>query len=976
MRGTTGFGMARFGRTHVSLFFACLCVLMLAAGCSKSEKSDGALDTRRLPRVVGAKEVFASPASTIFTTSTPVAQTADAVDKALAVEGWQKYVPPHTSLLQNDSQRTLSLKKGPQALGVFITVAPAQGNATSVQYNLATLKNDVPFPQDASNIEFDPNKPLLMLVSAEPIDKTLDFYRKELALLGWALWSQKLNGVQPAGGTSGELTKSGAYAYYLQGDRRLAALVLERAEAGRIKVKFEEMPPGYLEALQKEFFNSDNIGAALVDVGRLPRLEGASVDAARSSTDSLVYSVVGSLAKTVAATRQMLAADGWKQYVAPLESHDTLLAFKKGPQGLSVSYTIQVGKNDQTSEVITVYYSPTRLRYALAIPGDATDVVFDENRPYLNCITAGTIEATADFYRKELGALGWLPLSAADAGKQWPNAKLDDRTAKGVSAYYIRGTQRPIQVSLQSRDDNRTAVEIKVPPFAEPQVLEAGQDIFGLPRPKDSKTAGGTGGETEHTVYAHVPAELGTVLAFYRRELVARNWKEETQGAVLKPDEVVVNFTSPDGPAVLKLGRKYDLTIASLVLRIQKPAAAKAEPASGGDSVDALMKQAQQMMREAAADLAVGTKSAAAPPPPNAAAPPLHVLAKKKWVGVPEGAEDVAFDGTEGTLEYSTASGIQSVADFHRSTMKAQGWDSRPSVINNANMVVLNFAKAGKSVSFTIMRMGNTTRVSAEGSGLKVAAGNVPDATPANVPGATPANAPSATATSTPDATPANANTPNAAPANTSKAANAPVQASAEELEAEESGGLPLPRRHTMSEGTKTPFRRELKASVPLELTDVLGFYRRELGKLKWNEAAGAKVAADSATIAFTSPDGPATLRLGRKDGETSVSLAMKNPGAVAKAGIMPKPGQAKVIFGNINSAAETITFNNKAISVAAGAGTKSPDGPALDVAPGKYRYSVKLPGKPAQADDVELGADETWGLMIGPGGVLALQAY
>ena len=143
--------------------FAMVCLAALAAGCSKSEKSDGTLDTSRLPRVAGAKEVFASPASTIFTTTNPVPQTADAVDKALATEGWQKYVAPHTSLLASDSQRSLSLKKGPSALGVFITVAPAQGNATSVQYNAMPLKNDVPFPKDASNIEFDPNKPLLTL---------------------------------------------------------------------------------------------------------------------------------------------------------------------------------------------------------------------------------------------------------------------------------------------------------------------------------------------------------------------------------------------------------------------------------------------------------------------------------------------------------------------------------------------------------------------------------------------------------------------------------------------------------------------------------------------------------------------------------------------------------------------------------------------------------------------------------------------
>ena len=157
----------------------------------------------------------------------------------------------------------------------------------------------------------------------------------------------------------------------------------------------------------------------------------------------------------------------------------------------------------------------------------------------------------------------------------------------------------------------------------------------------------------------------------------------------------------------------------------------------------------------------------------------------------------------------------------------------------------------------------------------------------------------------------------------------------------------------------------------------MLGFYRRELGKRQWKEQSkGAVVGADKAVIAYASPDGPATLKLDRKDGATSVDLVMKNPEAAKKIGMLPKPGQVKVMFGNINEAAATITFNNKAIKVAAHAGTKGPDGPTLDVPPGKYKYSIALPGRPKQSEEVALGADEIWGLMIGPGGVLALQAY
>ena len=186
---------------------------------------------------------------------------------------------------------------------------------------------------------------------------------------------------------------------------------------------------------------------------------------------------------------------------------------------------------------------------------------------------------------------------------------------------------------------------------------------------------------------------------------------------------------------MLKLSHKYDLTIVSLVLHLPQPAAANAEAAAQGDSVDALLKQAQQMMREATTDLAAGTRSPAGPPPQsNVAGPALRVHADNKApVPVPDSAEEVEFDGAEGTLEYTSPSPLQNVTEFYRTVMKEQGWNSQASVINNANMVVLNFAKAGKTVSFTIMRMGNTTKVSGEGSALKMA-GAKAAAAPATAP--------------------------------------------------------------------------------------------------------------------------------------------------------------------------------------------------------------------------------------------------
>ena len=197
---------------------------------------------------------------------------------------------------------------------------------------------------------------------------------------------------------------------------------------------------------------------------------------------------------------------------------------------------------------------------------------------------------------------------------------------------------------------------------------------------------------------------------------------------------------------------------------------------------------------------------------------------------------------------------------------------------------------------------------------------------------------------------------------------------------------MPVPKQHTMSSigtgkvpGSNAPIRRELEASIPAELNNVLGFYRTELGKLGWKEATeGAVVKPDQVQLAFTSPDGPATLKLGRNNGETSVNLAQKYPAVAAKADFVPKPGQAKLVFGNLGGGEATVSINKQTIKIAGGVGgPQSPKPPMLDLPPGKYQYTLKVAGGPARNNQIEIDAGDTWGLMVAPSGdVLPLHMY
>ena len=269
-------------------------------------------------------------------------------------------------------------------------------------------------------------------------------------------------------------------------------------------------------------------------------------------------------------------------------------------------------------------------------------------------------------------------------------------------------------------------------------------------------------------------------------------------------------------------------------------------------------------------------------------------------------------------------------------------------------MVVMEFSKGGKALSLTAMQMGPKVKVSADGSGLVMA--NAKSGRQGDGPGASASNEPAPRL-----------------PMRLSKPR--PIRA------------LPVPKQahHALDRNRKDARQRR---AVPQGARGqrsrrrsirCSSFYRSELGKRGWQETAeGAIVKPDQVQLAFTSPDGPATLKLGRSKDETSINLAQKYPAAAAKADVVPKPGQSKLMFGNIGKSEATVSINKQTIKIAAGAGgPQSPRPPMIDLPPGKYQYALKIAGGPARNNQIEIGAGDTWGVMIGPmGEVLPLQMY
>ena len=604
--------------------FASICLVAIAAGGAVSAQDaakpdvpkgfEDMLDASRLPRMAGAQELFAHQSTTSFVVRQSVAQATEATRALLAAEGWQPYVARSGSNARHETLAIMNFRKAGQGLNVFITVAPAQGGATSIQYTPIAIENDLPLTKDATDIALAPERP------------------------------------------------------------RTAA------------------PQAALEAPARPA----NSAAAMVDLRDLPRLAGAE-ERAGGSSHSLGYMVSGAVPDTIAAVRKLLREAGWVPYVGPLERpSERNLWLKKGPQGLSIFFTTD-GSNMSRSGV---NMTANRLYNNIPFPADATDIVFEDRRPYLSAVAPGTVDTLLAFFRDELAASGWSAWSAADAAR-FPNATLEETVANGVRAYFARDKrdrQGPIQLTLQRRADGRVDVEVRVPPFARPHDLEAGQDMHGLPKPERIKSATGRDGRTHRELTALVPAELATVLAFYRRELAKRNWTEEAHGAVVQPDEVVLNFSSPDSRAVLKLGTQYDLTTVSLVQQLPDATVA-ARAKAQQEAEDKLRRQAEEWMRGPPVVLQAMTAPTDSPIP------------------IPETAEKPNFDRAKGDLKFESTSGVRELAAFYRAALKPLGFKEVPTVIDNEGMAALDFSRDGKRLYVTITRVGSRTDVRSYGAG-------------------------------------------------------------------------------------------------------------------------------------------------------------------------------------------------------------------------------------------------------------------
>lgn len=329
-------------RTRLRLF-ALVCAATFAMA-SESAFAAFAVDTSRLPRISGSREVYASPRSTSFITRESVTRAFELTSSELINDDWQPYDDPTAARTSDASIRTMSFKKEGRALSLFISVSPAQANATSVSYTEVDLRHDLPFPKDGTRIRFDPERPYLSFVTARDAESTLDYFRSELRPLGWSLWSVRDGAPQVQGGIAGELTADGASAAYVRDDGRPLMLTLNRRADNGFNVEIKGVAPDQFATLRAKTSGGSHV--QLAPAGNTSQTEFIPVPQASEDVDfdgtlgAIKFTTRASAGIVAEYYRSTLQPLGWQEMPAAIDKEGmVVLRFTNGGKDLSIAIT-------------------------------------------------------------------------------------------------------------------------------------------------------------------------------------------------------------------------------------------------------------------------------------------------------------------------------------------------------------------------------------------------------------------------------------------------------------------------------------------------------------------------------------------------------------------------------------------------------------------------------------------------------------
>ncbi len=396
----------------------------------------------------------------------------------------------------------------------------------------------------------------------------------------------------------------------------------------------------------------------MINLHKLPLPDEAEL-MGQPEPGSLRYQAPIEVAAAVDLHRSALTDQGWQENIELGHAEEVTASafFSKEDFTLSLSAS---DMGDGKAMVSLTNHGNIDLR-ALPQMDDAEELF---NFPgSLGYVSATDVTGVADFTRRKLAAQGWHEYTR-------PHTDMADDPERQHLTLIQNGLELSVSVGVAPAQGGKTSVQYGV------SVLP-----LDLPVPDDA-----AGVELEKmllnlSVSYTTPDDFETLLDYYSREMTALGWVEISDMGIMTPERTTRFFGNENVPPhtlVLDLGASDGQT--SATLRYYEV-----------DEITELNTP--------------GTSSPSDESPPMAGG-------EMPAIPIPGEAQDVAYDADLGEINYTTLSDAETVTEFYRQALSADGWQAdEDSVMANDVFVNITFERGEESIDISSKDVSVPTRV-------------------------------------------------------------------------------------------------------------------------------------------------------------------------------------------------------------------------------------------------------------------------
>lgn len=300
-------------------------------------QNHGNIKPGQLPVPPGTKPVYVGDSTAMYATEAAVPATAEACRNLFLAQGWVPY---------GGAGDSAEFKQNAILATATVSVAPAQGGKTMIQYSTRLISADIPAPPNVEDLRYVDQPPELTFETAPDQNAMVHFYRKALAAAGW----------QPTLDHTVPIDDLPTMIFRNPG-KDMLTLKMSAASRGRLRVsvrfqsaleiaeldrKIKEMAPALRAAAEEKEAKE---AARLAEANKPPPKVAVTLppDAKGSeqTKDRIKFTVGKGKAKAAAeALRAQFREAGWKEDVASVTEMTGALSFSREKfQSLTLTYT-------------------------------------------------------------------------------------------------------------------------------------------------------------------------------------------------------------------------------------------------------------------------------------------------------------------------------------------------------------------------------------------------------------------------------------------------------------------------------------------------------------------------------------------------------------------------------------------------------------------------------------------------------------